>query len=643
MRAKRALSFGVGASNLSIGSTLSRRLQTDALDITVAEYLARADDFSVFYQAVQSTSLLDLFNDTDDSATVFVPDNDAWSTLDDRMLTPGYSLHLTQLLLYHIAGPVLSRSNLGRGGTITMLNEEDLEIVVDDENVGLRNQYAQALLLDEGQVVANGIVYGLDGVLLPSFLFIDVMDRIAEMEAITQFQELLVAADLESMLREGDYTLLAPHNDALAPLERRRLASLAEDDVAQLRDVLLYHTLVDVVPSSMLRSDSPLLTAKGERISVSEINGEIVVGAARLVSADHLASNGIVHVIDTVLEPPATTDTTYSTIADYLLIDPYYSLLQKATVGVEVIAERLAATNGTQTTLFGPDDESFGYLDASFVSKLQSESYILHFENLLSYHITDQMLTTGELWSMQSIEMLNGELVYLDTSDNDFGFVNPFVDGIMGTISKPDVGTDNGVFHGITRLLLPAFIFRDLFTVAEGQQTLSLLVELLVAADLEETLRTGEHTLLAPSVEAFGRLPSTVASMLADPDDVSSRRRILEYHIMKGVFPTNQLSAGFYETMHGEAVAIKPTDEGILINDVASVVDGDLLAVNGLVHIIDTVMIPALIVGTSTPTPSPSTTIEASDSTSEGDVHSSKGSAVLGTGVALVLLLVVMY
>ena len=115
----------------------------------------------------------------------------------------------------------------------------------------------------------------------------------------------VVAADLVDTLNSaGPFTVFAPTNDAFAALPDGTLESLLEEEnVDQLTDILTFH----VVPTAALAGDLSdgmmLTTVQGDQLEVSIENGVVSINGATVVSADIEASNGVVHVIDTVLLP----------------------------------------------------------------------------------------------------------------------------------------------------------------------------------------------------------------------------------------------------------------------------------------------------------------------------------------------------
>jgi len=124
-----------------------------------------------------------------------------------------------------------------------------------------------------------------------------------------------------------------------------------------------------------------------------------------------------------------------------------------------------------------------------------------------------------------------------------------------------------------------------------GQAGFTTLVAAIEAAGLSETLNSdGPFTVFAPTDEAFARLPEgALASLLADKDALT---QVLLYHVTSGsVYAENVVDLRAARTLNGDKVAIN-LDNGVQIND-ANVIKTDVEARNGVIHVIDTVLIPA--------------------------------------------------
>lgn len=114
----------------------------------------------------------------------------------------------------------------------------------------------------------------------------------------------LTEADLVSALEaEGPYTVFAPTDEAFNKLPKDVLSSLLEDKEA-LKNVLLYHVVSGDITSKQIVKLNEAMTLNGSDIKIKVDDGKVMVNDSQVVGADVVASNGIIHVIDTVLLPP---------------------------------------------------------------------------------------------------------------------------------------------------------------------------------------------------------------------------------------------------------------------------------------------------------------------------------------------------
>ncbi|MDZ8185073.1 MAG: fasciclin domain-containing protein [Nostoc sp. ChiSLP02] len=136
----------------------------------------------------------------------------------------------------------------------------------------------------------------------------------------------------------------------------------------------------------------------------------------------------------------------------------------------------------------------------------------------------------------------------------------------------------------------------DLVETAIAAGNFNTLVKAVEAVDLIESLKSpGSLTIFAPTDEAFAKLPEgTLDSLL---QDIPKLKKIVAYHVASGDVRSDDLAQiDEAETLEGSIVAIESNNGKIKVND-ANVVKMDILADNGVIHIIDEVLIPAMVAG----------------------------------------------
>jgi uncharacterized surface protein with fasciclin (FAS1) repeats len=128
--------------------------------------------------------------------------------------------------------------------------------------------------------------------------------------------------------------------------------------------------------------------------------------------------------------------------------------------------------------------------------------------------------------------------------------------------------------------------------VASGNADLSTLVAALTAADLVTTLEgTGPYTVFAPTDAAFADIQSTVDTLL-EPDNKTDLQQVLTYHVVPGTYTAADLTDGQkLKTVEGQDLTVSITDGVVKVND-ATVEATDITASNGVVHVINKVLVP---------------------------------------------------
>jgi uncharacterized surface protein with fasciclin (FAS1) repeats len=114
----------------------------------------------------------------------------------------------------------------------------------------------------------------------------------------------------------------------------------------------------------------------------------------------------------------------------------------------------------------------------------------------------------------------------------------------------------------------------------------------LKATGLDQKLASGgPYTIFAPTDEAFNALPEGVVEELLKPENRDTLIKILTYHVVQGEKSSSMLQSGATETLEGASVEVNVSSSGVMVND-AKVVQPDIQASNGVIHVIDKVILP---------------------------------------------------
>ena len=203
--------------------------------------------------------------------------------------------------------------------------------------------------------------------------------------------------------------------------------------------------------------------------------------------------------------------------------------------------------------------------------------------NILLYHVVSGKAMYGDLSDGMMIETLQGEEVKV-TINNDGVFIND------AKVTVADIEADNGVVHVIDAVLIPPT--NTVVDVVVNSPDHTTLEAAVIAAGLADDLSgEGPFTVFAPTDAAFAALPEgTIDALLSDPE--GELTKILLYHVVSGKAISGDLSDGMMiETLQGKEVKVTINNDGVFIND-AKVVVADIEAGNGVVHVIDAVLIP---------------------------------------------------
>jgi uncharacterized surface protein with fasciclin (FAS1) repeats len=134
----------------------------------------------------------------------------------------------------------------------------------------------------------------------------------------------------------------------------------------------------------------------------------------------------------------------------------------------------------------------------------------------------------------------------------------------------------------------------NIVQVAEANGSFKTLTAALKATGLDKTLATGgPYTVFAPTDEAFAALPEGTVEKLLKPENRATLVKILTYHVVSGENLSTSLKSGPVKTLEGASVQVNVGSQGVMVN-AAKVLKADVKASNGVIHVIDKVILPPL-------------------------------------------------
>ena len=594
---------------------------------------------STLVAAVQAAGLVDELANGG-PYTVFAPNNSAFEAAFAALGVTAEEVLantelLTQILLYHVVPGGLSAEALAAQGSVTTLEGSAIEAEAADFGA-LLNGSVQIIRPDAR--ATNGVLHTVDSVLLPPAIAELAAARAAagpailDVAAANGFSTLVAAvraAGLSSVLNDpfaGPFTVFAPTDEAfaaaLAALNVSPAELLANTDL--LTQVLQYHVVSGRLPLGELFNAESVTTLQGEDIALS-VEGTLELnGTTKVLTANVPASNGIIHAIDAVLLPPSVAGMMASaeaeapaepeqttvgavpqaeTVVDIIAGDSRLSTLLAAAVAVDAPS---ALAGAGQVTILAPNDAAFAAALEALgltVQDVLGQPELLR--QILFYHIVPGGYSVDELIAAGRLPTLEGSaLDFRASSKTDFGaIINRFA-----RVLRPDrLAADGSYVHTINAVLLPPSVAEALGVaqdpgptiaeVAAENGSFNTLVAALGAAGLAGTFNdpfAGPFTVFAPTDEAFAAalaaLGLSAEELLANTELLTS---VLQYHVVSGRVPAEEVvTLEKATTLQGADIAIAVRDGNVVLNDSVNVVLTNVQASNGIIHVIDAVLLP---------------------------------------------------
>ncbi len=386
------------------------------------------------------------------------------------------------------------------------------------------------------------------------------------------------AAGLVDTLKgEGPFTVFAPTDEAFAKLPAGTVEELLKPENKQkLTDILLYHVVSGSVKSADVVKLTEATTVLGKNVAIKVEGDKVFINDAQVLITDIQASNGIVHVIDSVLLPPA--DEKAMDIVDLAVADGRFTTLVAA-VQAAGLVDTLKGEG--PFTVFAPTDEAFAKLPAGTLDELLKPENKQKLTDILLYHVLPGKVAASDVTDGLIADSALGTSLFFKV-DMGKAYVNE------AQIVATDIQASNGVIHVIDTVLLP----KDLVDAAVFNK-FDTLAAALNAAGLVDTLKgEGPFTVFAPTEEAFKALPEGTLASLLKPENKQKLTDILLYHVVSGsVLAADVVKLEKADTVLGKPVTIKVQDGKVFVND-AQVVVTDIKTTNGIIHVINAVLLP---------------------------------------------------
>ena len=461
---------------------------------TVVDIVVDSEDHTVLEAAVVEAGLVETLQG-EGPFTVFAPTDAAFTALLTALNVEAADLlslpQLGDILTYHVAGVEAMSTDLSDGQMVTTVNGQDVSISIMGETVMINGS---ATVTVANIDATNGVVHVIDAVLVPAIINgcndmmacnyslvantddgscvlpgdmcddgddatvndmvgedcmcvgipATVVDIVVNSEDHTLLEAAVIAAGLvEALSAEGPFTVFAPTDAAITALVEA-LEITAEDLLAlpNLGEILQYHVVAGAAMSGDLTDGQEIETLLGENVTVT-INAEgVFVNDAQVTAADIEAGNGVVHVIDAVLLPPAPET---NTVVDVIVNSEDHTLLEAAVIEAGLVG--VLSSEGP-FTVFAPTDSAITVLVAALEITAEDLLALPNLGEILKYHVVAGAAMSTDLTDGQEIETLLGSNVMV-TINAEGVFIND------AQVTVADIEADNGVVHVIDAVLLP--------------------------------------------------------------------------------------------------------------------------------------------------------------------------------------------
>ena len=288
-----------------------------------------------------------------------------------------------------------------------------------------------------------------------------------------------------------------------------------------------------------------------------------------------------------------TEEPTAKTIVDIAVEDGRFKTLVAA-VQAAGLAETLSGEG--PFTVFAPTDEAFAALPAGTLDSLLLPENKQQLTDILLYHVV-----AGKVMAADVVG-LDGKMADTALAGSQIGIKvdtgNVYLNEDVKVIIT-DIEASNGVIHVIDTVLLPpsdeaAMEKMDIVDTAAADGRFATLVAAVQAAGLVDTLKSeGPFTVFAPTDDAFAALPAGTLDSLLLPENKQQLTDILLYHVVSGnVLAADVAALTSAPTVLGKDVTIKVEDGKVFLNDTVQVIITDIETSNGVIHVIDAVLLP---------------------------------------------------
>ncbi len=425
--------------------TIDNRTSNDDLG-TIVEVAEDNGSFTTLITALEATDLDEVLDDESGNFTVFAPTDAAFAKLDPAVLTAllGDPDTLSDILLYHVVSGAEIDSTAAiaaAGTTVTTANTDDVGVALNGSDLFINS--SQVIIPDVP--ASNGIIHAIDTVLLPTTddpASGNIAQVASDAGIFTTLLGALTATGLDTVLTDpdGKFTVFAPTDAAFTAL-----GDISGLTVDQLEDILLYHVIVgnEVNASAATAiAGNTVGMGNGDNLALSLSGSDLFANLSQVSLPNVDASNGIIHVIDNVLIPPAEAAAPTENIVNTAIAAGNFTKLVAALQATGL--DSVLADPTAEFTVFAPTDTAFAALGLSDTELLALPTLA----DILTKHVVSGAVDSVTAFTLNGADVptVNGETVALSIMPNAF-----MVDAAQ--VTTFDIQTTNGIIHVIDAVI----------------------------------------------------------------------------------------------------------------------------------------------------------------------------------------------
>lgn len=497
------------------------------------------------------------------SFTFFAPSNEAWAALPTEILdalVSNVNIELLNALHYHMVNRRLTSEELKHGSSFTSMYQ-DFDVHIHHYANGIVTVNC-ARLIKPDQHATNGIVHVVDRVI--TAISNNVHTLIDIDEDLETLRTAIAAAGLTNILEsEGQYTIFAPTNEAFEKIPSETLNRILGDPVA-LKDLLNYHILKHMQCAESIVSGTPMETLQGTVLEVGCDGDQITLnGKSIITKKDQLGTNGVIHYINELLIP-----------------DSAKTLLELAEGSSVATATRLFVEAGLSSHLRGSEALTMlAPLDDGFKGSLTMTPDM---RKLMTNHILKEQLSSKSLYHGQELETLGGLKLRVFVYRNNLCIEN-------ACIAAHDKTGRFATMFTVDKVLTPPM--GTVMDILKADDRFSLLVGAIQTAGMTELLnQQGALTFFAPTNDAFNALPrAELNRLMRNHQELSG---VLKYHLGEDMLVSGGVGSHTrVQPLQGDKLELGVRNYTVYVNKIP-VADADLMATNGVVHAINSIIKP---------------------------------------------------